>query len=839
MSVMKRLARRALLGFVLLLVLMAGGGYVYLRRSLPHHHGSVEVAGITAPVEIVRDAHAIPHIFASTRLDALYGLGYAHAQDRLWQMEFQRRISHGRLSEIFGAVTIPEDRFLRTVGFGRAARSAWNRLSKDAQTDINAYVSGVNAFIDAHKGSRLPPEFSLLRFEPEPWSGVDVIGWGKMMAWDLSANYDLELLRHDIAAKVGLDRLRELMPPYPDNGPTIVRETQPGSAPAGAHGHDASELTPRPNSSVQTSPSPRGWLQSVAGSLSTPIGRSLLGGLSEGTGSNNWVVDGTLTASGKPLLANDPHLAPHIPSLWYLAHLKAGDFDVSGATLPGAPAVIIGRNRSIAWGVTNVAADVQDLYRERLDREGRSAEFRGAWEPLRIVTETIRVSGEEPILVNVRTSRHGPLVSDAINANNEAITDGLKPPPLEPLAFRWTALDEDDSTVQAFLNLNAARNWTEFTASLEHFVVPSQNFVYADVDGHIGYYAPGRIPVRASGDGAMPVAGWTGDAEWTSWVPFEQLPHAYDPPDHFIVTANHKPAPQSYPFHIALEYPEPYRALRITELLKQGGKLTPDYFRRIQADTLSAHARELLPLLLRHAQTQDASEREAIELLKAWNFDLDANSTAAAIFEGWFLHLAPALAGDELGALVTDGYKERFSMVTRFIASTLSAPNSAWCDNITTDERESCGQIVTGALHDGVEALKHQLGSNIASWRWDAAHTAVFPHQGLDSVPVLGWLLNRRVPNGGDFATVNAAPVNPDRLFEQNEVPGYRQILDLSSSNDNRFLDATGQSGHFLSKYYDDALEDWQAVQHRPMLFEREAIEKDAIGTLRLVPKVK
>jgi penicillin amidase len=335
----------------------------------------------------------------------------------------------------------------------------------------------------------------------------------------------------------------------------------------------------------------------------------------------------------------------------------------------------------------------------------------------------------------------------------------------------------------------------------------------------------------------MPVAGWTGDAEWTSWVPFEQLPHAFDPPEHFIVTANHKPAPGSYPFLIGLEYPEPYRALRITELLKQGGRLTPDYFRRIQADTVSGHARELLPILLRHAQPQDAADREALELLKGWNFDVEASSTAAAIFEGWFLHLAPALAADELGALVIEPYKERFSMVTRFAVSTLSAPESAWCDNITTDERESCGQIVTRALHDGVEMLKHQLGSNATSWRWDAAHAAVFPHQGLDSVPVLGWLLNRWVPNGGDFSTVNAAPVNPDRLFEQNEVPGYRQILDLSASNDNRFLDATGQSGHFLSKYYDDALGDWQGVKHRPMLFEREAIEKGAIGTLRLVPQ--
>jgi penicillin amidase len=517
--------------------------------------------------------------------------------------------------------------------------------------------------------------------------------------------------------------------------------------------------------------------------------------------------------------------------------MKARDFEVSGATLPGAPAVIIGRNRSIAWGVTNVAADVEDFYRERLDPAGRNAEFRGAWEPLKVLTETIAVSGQEPVQIKVRASRHGPLVSDAINANNAGREEGPVPPALEPLAFRWTALDDDDPTVLAFLSLNEARNWTEFTNALRHFVVPSQNFVYADGDGHIGYYAPGRIPIRAAGDGALPAEGWSGEAEWTGWIPFDQLPHVYDPPGRFIVTANHKPMPAGYPHHISLEYPEPYRAARITNLLQQSHKLTPDDFRRIQSDTLSLQARALTPLLVQQAQPQEAGDREALDLLRTWNFDVSGESAAAAVFEAWFLRMASALAADELGELVITNYESRFSHVTRFIVNTLQSSDSPWCDNVNTREHETCRQIVTSALHDAVAILKDRLGRNVARWRWDGVHRTVFPHQGLDSVAGLGWLLNRPVPNGGDFATVNVAPVDTDRPFEQREVPGYRQILDLSPANDNRFLDATGQSGHFLSRYYDDALKDWQAVRHRPMLFDRQAVERSAIGTLHLNPK--
>lgn len=856
---MTRLAK-ALLLLAAVLVLSAGGGYWYLRQSLPVVSGTVTVDGLSAPIEIVRDVDAIPHIIATSRRDALYGLGYAHAQDRLWQMEFQRRIGHGRLSEIFGDAALKQDIFLRTVGFGRAARSAWEHLSADARTDTNAYVAGINAFLATHHGRHLPPEFTLLRFEPEPWSGEDVLAWVKMMAWDLGANYSSELFRRDVIAKLGPERAAQLLPPYPADALTIVGTGAPSSpAGAGAGSESPSSRAPAPApSSPAASPAASSAPVSPASPASTrtpewataltdamadgvpAVTDFLLGGSrTEALGSNNWVVDGTLTASGKPLLANDPHLGTNIPSLWYLAHLSAGAFDVIGATLPGAPAVAIGRNRRIAWGETNVAADVQDLYLERLDANGTAAEFKGAFEPIAIVREVIKVSGSEPVTIDVRITRHGPLVSDAINrmnATGDPAPGADVPEPLPPLAFRWTALDSTDTTLEAFLKLNEAGSWTDFLDAMRLFVTPSQNFVYGDVDGHIGYMLPGRIPVRQSGDGLTPVPGWTGDHEWTGWVPFDSLPQLFDPPGHVIVTANHRPNPQGDATLIGLEYPEPYRAEQIAALIGAKRAITPDDFRAVQADTYSRHAAALLPLLLRHVDAVDADDRLAVEILTSWTYDANRDAAAPAIFSAWFLELAPGIAGDELGPRLLTGYRGRYSSITRFVKATLTQSGDEWCDNQGTPEVETCRRAVTAALHRAVATLKTQMGTNLRAWTWGTVHPAVFPHQGLDAVAQLRPILNRSIANGGDWSTVNVGAVDAAHQFEQRSIPGYRQIVDLSPANDSRFLDAVGQSGHFLSPRYDDALTAFQAVQHRPMRMDRARIDAGAVGTLRLRP---
>jgi len=546
-----------------------------------------------------------------------------------------------------------------------------------------------------------------------------------------------------------------------------------------------------------------------------------------------------MTASGKPLLANDPHLGAQIPSLWYLAHLSAGGFDVIGATLPGTPVIAIGRNRFIAWGETNVQGDVQDLFREHLDPTGTRVEFRGAQEPLQIVRETIVVKGAAPIALDVRISRHGPLISDAINANNAASTRIPKPAPLEPLAFRWTALDREDATIVAFMRLNDAHNWTEFTAALRGFAVPPQNFVYADVDGHIGYYAPGHFPVRASGDGSIAADGWTGLAEWDGWVPFDELPHTFDPPEHFIVSANEKLVPPNYPHAIAGEWTEPYRAQRIVDLLTQKHKQTVADFATIQSDTYSLHAQALLPVLLARVHPANAQDDQAVSMLRQWNRDARGDSAAAAIFQAWYYELLHALAIDELGPQLMASYQEldRNSYISRFLMRALATKDNPWCDDLRTPPKETCDDVALAALHAGLARLTAQLGSDVTRWRWDGVHRAVFAHSTLDTVPVLGRLLRRTAPHGGDWSTINVGPVFAPRPFEQHSLPGYRQIVDLSPANDSLFLDAVGQSGHVLSPRYDDALQDWSAGRHKKMRMDRAEIEQDAIGHLRLTPR--
>jgi penicillin G amidase len=819
---MRGFLSKALLVIAVLLGLAALGAYGYLRRSLPQLDGTVTVSGLSAPVDIIRDADTVTHVFGKTKLDAYFGLGYAHAQDRLWQMEFQRRVGQGRLSEIFGTATVPTDRFLRTLGTGRAARSAWESLSPQAKTELNAYVAGVNAFISTHHGSQLPLEFTMLRFEPEPWSGPDVMAWVKMMAWDLSKNYSTELLRHDAIAVLGYDKAAELFPPYDANGLTILSE------------RDLPKVTPKPEQKdlrvLRSSVAESSWSEAFASSVDLPF-------LGSALGSNNWVVDGTLTASGKPLLANDPHLDAQIPSLWYLAHLSGGDFDAIGATLPGAPAIVIGRNRFIAWGETNVMGDVQDLYAERLDASGTHAEFRGAQEPLRVINETIRVKGAAPVTVAVRISRHGPLISDAINANNAESNKIPKPQPLDPLAFRWTALDPEDPTINGVLRVNDAHNWNEFTAALRDFLVPAQNFVYADVDGHIGFYAPGHFPIRASGNGSMVSEGWTGAAEWTGWVPFEELPHTYDPPEHFVVSANEKAVP--YSNGIGGEWSEPYRAQRIIDRLGQKTKLTVDDFAAIQADTFSLHAKALLPILLERVHPIDATDERAVAMLRQWNLDAREDETPPALFQAWYFELLPAVAGDELGPALTPDYQglDRASYRSRFLLHTLADRNNPWCDDVRTPARETCDDAVSAALHAGMARLSKQLGGDMATWKWGAVHKSVFAHSALDTVPVLGRLLRRTVPHGGDWSTVDVGPVYAPKPFDQHALPGYRQIVDLSSANNSRFLDAVGQSGHVLSPHYDDALPLWATGRYRKMRMAREEAEQDSIGHLRLVPQ--
>lgn len=830
-----KIVRWTFTAMLVLIVVSSAGGYLYMRRSLPATTGTITVSGVAQAVDIMRDNDAVPHIYAQSRPDVFFGLGYAHAQDRLWQMEFQRRIGQGRLSEVVGSSTLGIDRFIRTLGVYRAAESAWEHMSAETKAIINAYCVGVNQFIATHQGSQLPPEFTLLRVKPDPWSGADVIVWAKMMAFDSSINYYGELLRADLTQKVGPERVAQLLPHAPPDEPSILQPLPPVATPSST----STTVLPGQPDPATSSSAPLTSDYTALLAINDQL-RGLMGvdsvGIS-GTGSNAWVVDGTKSATGKPLLANDPHLGARLPSTWYLAHLSAGDFDVMGATIPGLPGVVIGHNRAISWGITNLFPDIQDLYRERLDPSGTQAEFAGQFEPMQIITETIRVRGQADVQHMVRITRHGPLLSDVLNDVPPDQPADQRQPQREPLALRWTVLEPEDETISAFLGINAAQNWQQFTAALETYVGPAQNMVYADVNGNIGSYAAGLVPIRQQGDGLSPVEGWTGASEWRGWVPHAAMPHVYNPPEHFIVSANNRPVPLSYPYFIGRDWEMPYRAQRIAELLQAKATLSPDDFATMQADTQSRQAADLLPLLLPLVSPQTPDERHAVELLTSWDRNVRGDSAAAAIYAAWLQQIPQGIVGDELGTELTNRY-EGFGELygSRFLGHTLKQRTSPWCDNVTTAAAEDCAAVAQQTLAQALQNLQRQLGKDISAWRWDKIHIVVFAHDPLSQVPVIQHLFGRRKGNGGDYSTINVGPFGFGTDFEQYGVPSYRQIVDLAQLDNSRFIQAIGQSGHFLSPHYDDYLDDWHAVRHRPMRFTDARVDRNQAAILRLQP---
>ncbi|HEY84975.1 MAG TPA: penicillin acylase family protein [Chloroflexi bacterium] len=782
---------RILIGLILVLALVLIGAFACIRNSLPKTSGRVKLAGLDGQLEIVRDKDGVPHIFAATDHDAFFAIGYVHAQDRMWQMEFQRRIGAGRLSEILGEATLDTDKFLRTLGTYRAAETAWPALSQESQSALTAYAAGVNAWLE--EGHVLPVEFLILGVKPEPWTVYDSLVWSKMMSWDLGGNYDMELLRVKLAQALGPERAAQLLPAYPEDGTTILSQN---------------ELAP------QTSDT----LLDIDTQLQTLFH---LRGLD--VGSNNWVVSGKLTESGLPLLANDPHLGARIPSIWYLAEIQGENIHVIGITFPGLPILAAGHNEDIAWGVTNVGPDVQDLYVEQVNPKNLNQyKVNDKWVDMTIVEEPIYVKGEdEPILWAARSTRHGPLISDV---------SGSAP---MPVAMRWTALAPDDTTMDGFFKLNYAANWEEFTQALSYYVAPSQNFVYADTKGNIGYYAPGRIPIRSKGQGLAPVPGWNDDYKWESWIPFDELPHAYNPEKGYIATANNKVISDEYPYFISAQWASPQRAQRISEMIEEmssgSEKISVDDMAVIQADQHSAQIRELLPLLLQITPVDDR-QKEALSYLQNWDGDTGKDSIATSIYQAWFRQLGPAVFEDDLRGDLYDDLAERVHET--FLINIMTNENNVWCDNFLTTPSENCADIAQTALDRGLDDLEDRMGKNMSRWQWGNIHLTQYPHAPFSEVDALKRFFHREIANGGDKYTVNVAPPkysNQENPYYQFHVPSYRQIVDLSAWNSSRFIHTTGQSGNVISPHYDDFIERHQAVEYLPMSFGRDHVTGDVL----------
>lgn len=793
MSISRRILIGLLVFALIVLLVLPPAGWLILRRSLPQTRGQAFVSGLQAPAEVIRDGLGIPYIYAANDRDAFFALGYVHAQDRLWQMEMLRRIGAGRLSEVLGEKALENDQFVRTLGVYRAAERDWEGMDTDTKAALQAYVDGVNAFLDEHHP--LPPEFVILRFKPEPWLPADSLVTGKLLAWGLGESYGYDLEEAELFTVLGQDRAAQLRYRYPGSGPVIL---PPGDLYVGDTG---------PLLEVQHS------FQELLGLGGEPIG------------SNNWVVSGARSASGSPLLANDPHLGAQIPSLWYLVGLHGDRLHAVGATLPGVPAVIIGHNERIAWGVTNMLPDVQDLFVERINPENPNQyEVNGQWVDMEIFPSEIGVKDEdEPLPWAARATRHGPLISDVTSQRGRA------------LALRWTALDPGDTTLTAMLVLNYAGNWEEFLASMRKYVAPSQNFVYADVDGNIGYFAPGRIPIRASGDGSTPVPGWNDAYAWTDWIPFEALPQAFNPAQGYVVTANNRVTPEGYPYFITNRWAAPYRAERITALVTGKPDLTVEDFARFQADQFSVQAAELLPLLLR-AQPETPEEAQALHLLRTWDGDVGADSAGAAIYEAWYAHLYEALLGDDLGGSIGDKMLGRHDPV--MLRRILSGEEAVWCDDVLTPVVEDCAAISQKALSDALKDLTERLGANMDRWTWGKLHEMQFAHNPFSEISLLKPFFDRSVVTGGDGFTVNPAPFRLVEPYDSKHLPSYRQVIDLGNWNNSLFMHTTGQSGHLFSSHYDDLIPLWHDVAFAPMYWDKQSLQQaSGVRTLNLAPR--
>lgn len=723
----------------LLFFVISSGVYLYFKTQSAQV-GVVHLKGLKGEVTVTRDQYGIPHIDAKTSdLDAFYALGYVHAQDRLWQMEFQRHVVQGTLSELFGSATIKQDEYLRTWGFYRSAKSAYESLSPHSKAIVQSYTDGVNAFLSQ---KHYPLQMILLNDHPKPWTTIDSIAWQKMLAWDLQNIWKAKLKNYLVAQKLGEAQVPVLFPPYPQKGTTILSDAD---------------------------------LKQSGLYSANQVESTLSGSNIHNKGSNNWVLSGKWTTTGRPLLANDPHLGLQAPALWYLADIKGPTLHVAGATLPGVPCVVIGHNDHIAWGVTNVNPDVQDLYVLNADT------------PIHTLHEVIHVRGKPDIDYNVRVSDEGPIISEVTDTHKIS----------HEVALKWTALMPHDTTAQSMIEINYAKNWDEFTRALKYFVAPSQNFVYADTKGNIGYYVPGLIPIR-HWDSAFPVPDDEAH-QWAGYIPFEKLPHVFNPPEGYVVSANNRVVSDHYPYALTFRWSDPdYRAKRIVELLQADKPLDISTMEKIQLDTVSLLWKSLSPTLLQTTPL-DENSQTALNLLRKWDGDANLTSAQKTIFAYWYR---------ELEKMIPDFVREQSKLPEPLFIQHELESNGTYCHD--------CSAYLSQTLQTAMKKLTNELGQDPKQWKWGDVHRATFSELGLGTIKVVGGIWNRSIATPGGLFTVNVGTYG-FKSFTQTDGASYREILDVGHWDDSQYIQTLGQSESIFSKHYADLMPMWRDGKYVPM----------------------
>lgn len=784
---------RILAGLLTLVLLAALAAAVYAWRVLPRTDGELQLQGPRAQIRIERDADGIPTIHAASREDAAFGLGFVHAQDRLWQLDQHRRTGSGRLAEAFGEPLLDTDRFLRALGVRRAAVEQWKKVSPASRAAIEAYTAGINAFIAQAMQAR-PPEFVVLGLPVERWTPEDSLAWATMMAWDLSGNWSNELLRMRLSLKLPVSRIDELLPPYAGDKPLVTADYAALYRELKVDGRVVqSAMNGAPQSGV------------------------------EGVGSNNWVLAGSHTDTGKPLLANDPHLKLSAPALWYFARLEAPGFKVAGATMPGLPIVVLGQNEHIAWGFTNTAPDVQDIYIERIDpADPTRYQTPDGWADFETVNEVIKVRGGAEVPMTLRRTRHGPVISDANPGSTQGLT-GAGSQPAYALALRWNALDPDSDAVDTGLAFAEAKSVQAFVAASARHVAPMQNMAVADREGHIGMVAAGRVPLRKPENelkGHVPSPGWDARYDWAGWLEPTLTPREIDPPRGWIATANQRIHAPDYPHFISAEWQPAYRQQRIEQMLGAKPKHSLDDLRAIQADQVSLAVPALLPWL-RQAKSAHPLAAEAQRELADFDGLMSPDRAAPLIYWAWFRELVTGVFRDEMGTAVFERELGKRSFRDA-IEGVLSRDDAWWCDDKTTPATESCQQQVDVALTRALDDLSSRHGKDIAMWPWGRVHQARSEHRPF-SHTALAPLFELRAPMGGDTYTVNAARValRPDaktgESFLDEHGPSMRALYDLGDPSKSRVMHSSGQSGLFFSPLYRNFVEPWAEVKDVPL----------------------
>ncbi|HSK97744.1 MAG TPA: penicillin acylase family protein, partial [Euzebyales bacterium] len=742
----------------------------------------------------------------------------------------------GRLAELFGESQVETDRFIRTMGWRRVAEQEWRLLTPETQQMFRDYTEGVNAYLRGRTPGELSLEYAVLGLQrpgyvPEPWTPVDSLAWLKAMAWDLRGNSEDEISRVQLTETLPVERIEQLWPQYPFDvrAPIVTGPTAASSASSSARAVPAAEL-------VRARP----LLTRLSDRLAALP--TMLGPAGAELGSNAFAVAGDRTATGAPLLANDPHLGPSLPSIWYQMALHcrqvsdACPYAVTGVTFSGMPGVIIGHNDRIAWGFTNLGPDVADLVIERLG--GGGYEHAGRTLPLSERRETIRVAGGDDVTITIRETGHGPLLSDASETlrtvGQRAPAAGGDQPDDLAVALRWTAL-RPGRTADALGALNRARNWEEFRAAATSFDVPAQNLVYADIDGNIGYQAPGRIPVRAPGDdGRWPVAGWTGAHDWQGYVPFDDLPSMLNPEEGFVVTANQPVVGADVRPFFSSDYDYGWRSQRLRDLLAGADELQPDDLQTLQMDAHNGIAEVLVPLLTAVEVPDDVAQARA--LLTGWDLQQTADSAAAAYFGAVWRHLLERTFRDEIppDTLIDGG--DRWQEVIRGLADDADAQ---WWDDVDTAAREGRDDVLRAALVDAHAELSDRLGTDPAEWRWGALHTLPLRHMTLGSsgVPAVESVFNRgAVEVGGGSAIVNNTGWRASEGYDVIAVPSMRMVVDLFDWDASRWVNTTGASGHAFSRHYTDQAQRWAEGGAVPMRWSRAAVRAGAVEHLVLTP---